>query len=184
MKVYILYVLVISISITLASCDRGNVIVSLEDSSLVVTDSIHTYEGKLFDGTILSDPVDSKLTAQYQVRKGQYHGSYKEWYAKAQLKTDKHFKKGIEHGVQKGYHHNGNLSYEYRCSDGLRNGTYVEYFPSGKLQIQRQYENGSEVKNKVLDFDGKVLAHYVIRDGNYYGQLGSSNCISVINEQE
>ena len=179
-----MYIVIAVLASVFASCDHNVMSISSEDPSLVIADSIYTYAGEFYNGVITSDPQSPFVSTQYDVKHGQLHGDYQEWHSHAQLKTDKHFRKGKEHGKQKGYHYNGKLSYEYACNNGLRQGLYKEYFPSGSLQIKRQYDKGKEVRNKILDYDGKVLAHYVIRDGEYYGLLSFSNCISVINEEK
>lgn len=81
-----------------------------------------------------------------------------------------------------GFHENGNLSYQYYIVEGKRDGVYKEYYPSGDLQIERLYSLDTIVSEKIKDINGKILVNYVIRDGRYYGLLGSSSCMSVFNE--
>jgi hypothetical protein len=79
----------------------------------------------------------------------------------------------------KTYHSNDNLATHYFHVDNKKHGDYKEYYPSGKLQIMRTYEMDTLVAEKIIDINDKVLVNYVIRDGHYYGLLGSSQCISV-----
>jgi len=148
----------------------------------VEADTLYYYADKLFNGTIISSIDSSKNELVKEVRAGLLHGRLKEWTPDQVLKTDKRFVGGREDGTQKGYHTNGNLSYSYTCRDGRRVGDYYEYYPSGTLQIQQFYKNGLMIKNKIVNIDGTVIANYVLRDGRYYGPMGSANCISVLNE--
>ncbi len=84
----------------------------------------------------------------------------------------------------KGFHENGKLSYQYYTVEGKRDGLYKEYYPTGDVQIERLYNLDTIVSEKINDINGKILVNYVIRDGRYYGLLGSSSCMSVLNENK
>lgn len=84
----------------------------------------------------------------------------------------------------KGYHDNGNLARHYYLKDGKREGVYREYYPSGKIQIERNYQSDSIISEKITDINGKILVNYVIKNGHYYGLLGSSSCLSVYHDDK
>ncbi len=83
-----------------------------------------------------------------------------------------------------GFHSNGNLSFSYYTQDDKREGQYQEFYPNGKLQIQREYLQDTVIAEKILDINGKVLVNYRIRNGEYYGILGSSSCFNVFSEDK
>jgi len=78
-----------------------------------------------------------------------------------------------------GFHTNGKLSYRYTVVDEKRHGLYQEFYPNGKLQIERIYDLDSIISEKIIDINGEVLVNYIKRDGELYGLLGSSECMSV-----
>ena len=133
--------------------------VRLDDSSLRLVDSIYIYKGEEYSGHLIQGNVQAN-------------------------KLDYSYHSGIQEGLQKGWHSNGNLSFEYECKGGLREGEYREYYPNGNLQILKKYEHGVVVQNKIKDIDGKTIANYTYKDGRLYGLLGSSSCISVIEDYE
>lgn len=79
-----------------------------------------------------------------------------------------------------GFHENKLLSYQYFEIDGKRHGVYKEYYPSGKIQIERFYNMDTIISEKIWDINHKILVNYVIKEGRYYGLLGSSSCMSVL----
>ncbi len=147
----------------IASCNLmpESKVVSDTDAALTMTDdSLFYYQGNLFSGTIVA-----------------YHSN-------DNLKYSREYKEGKEDGTQKGFHFNGNLSYQYTSIKGKWQGEYQEYFPSGDIQIYKIYEDGKAIKTRIRDINGKVLANYVWKNNRYFGYLGSSTCISVLNEIE
>jgi len=163
---------------------KGTTIFFNNPDLMIHSDSTHLLNDKLFTGTIISSTKPGKNELIKEVKNGKLHGQHKVWTAEQVLRTDKSYINGLEHGSQKGYHTNGNLSYAYSAKNGKRVGEYQEYYPNGTLQIERFYEAGVQVSNKIVGIDGKVIANYVLKDGRYYGPLGSSNCISVLNENQ
>jgi len=93
-------------------------------------------------------------------------------------------KDGKQNGIQKGWHPNGKLSYEYVCVKGERQNLYEEFYPNGQKQILIEYVGGKEKAKTVWDYEGKVIVNYVIKDGRYYGLLGSSQCMTIFNEEK
>jgi len=89
---------------------------------------------------------------------------------------------GKLHGEQLGWHSNGSPAFKYTCVEGERENIYQEYYPSGKVHIQSEYENGVEISKTVRDLSGQALVNYVIKDGRYYGLLGSSDCMTIFDE--
>ena len=121
---------------------------------------------------------------EINVKDGLYHGLFTEKYNNGQLRSQLNYAHGVMHGAQQGWHYNGQLSYSYKAKKGTPVGEYKEYFPSGQLQINKRYEAGKVVKNKIYNIDGRVIANYLIKDGRTYGLMGSSTCITVLNEKE
>lgn len=148
------------------------------------SDSIYYLAGSLFSGTIISSTVENKNEKSYSILNGKLHGSFLEWTPEQHiLKTDKSYLAGKEHGRQRGYHYNGNLSFSYNAVNGKREGLYQEFYPSGNLHIEKIYKEGKQVSNKIKNPQGAVIANYVLKNGRYYGLMGSSSCISVLLEE-
>lgn len=155
-------------------------------------DEIVDFEGyyyldnQLYTGVIYQDNPGLPLVVkkEFQVVKGLKNGYSREWMLDQVIRTEKQFVAGKEDGKQKGYHTNGNLSYEYTVVDGKKEGRYIENYPSGQLHIESTYEQDRIIAKKILDISGVTLTNYVIRDGRYYGFLGTSGCINVLNESD
>lgn len=145
-----------------------------KDRLIYLSDSLYT-------GTI-SRFADGELLCEVNLKNGLFHGKFKECFLEGKVKTLKNFELGYENGVQQGWHKNQKTSYKYMAINGLRDGIYHEYYPTGDLQIERTYVNGEEIQNKILNIDGLVIANYIKKGGRYYGLLGSSNCVSVFNQ--
>ena len=156
----------------------------INDPALERVENDFLFDGDLFTGVILASSDAHRNELLIEVNQGLMDGAYKEWTPKYILKTEKQYRKGLEHGVQKGYHSNGKISYEYQAENGKRLGIYREYFRNGKLQIQRTYDKGKEIKVKIFSTEGKIIANYELRNGRYYGLMGSSQCVTVLNTQE
>lgn len=131
---------------------------------------------------VISQFENGKYFGEIHLKDGLFHGEFKEWFPDESLKTLKVYEHGYENGQQKGWHQNQNTSYTYDVINGLKEGVYKEFYPNGALQIERRYSKGEELHNKILNIDGGVIANYVKKDGRYYGLLGSSNCVSVFNQ--
>ncbi len=127
--------------------------VSIDDSKLNFQDSIYYLNNQRFSGYLTNKKNANKFLYTYL--------------------------NGLQNGEQKGWHTNGNISFDYMCKNGKRIGDYKEYYPNGKLQIQRWYEEGQIIKNKILDLNGVVIANYTKRNGRYFGLMGSSSCITL-----
>jgi len=82
------------------------------------------------------------------------------------------------------FHGNGNHSVLYEYDKDIDGGLYKEFYPNGRLQIQRQILNGEIVAEKIIDINGRVLVNYIIKNGEYYGLLGSSSCFNVFTEDK
>lgn len=178
-----LFVAFFMTSLLLTSCYDGSqekISIFINDPNLSIRDSVYVYGGEMFNGLIwtATDPSLNELLVE--VTDGKLHGQYKKWFpggSKPQM--HKVYFQGEEHGPQKGWHTSGHLSYEYTTNHGHRTGLYREYYPSGKLQIERQYLDGQEMSQKILDPNGEILVNYVLKDGRYYGLMGSSECFTV-----
>lgn len=86
--------------------------------------------------------------------------------------------------IRESFHENGNTSVYYAYDKKMDGGLYKEFYPNGNLQIERQILNGEIESEKIIDINGKVLVNYVIRDGEYFGLLGSSACFNVFSENK
>lgn len=139
---------------SLVTINVPDVYVRMDDKKLELKDSVYYYQGEKFSGHLNQSSSEKN-------------------------KLDYRYKNGVQAGLQQGWHVNGNLSFSYSCVDGKRQGEYKEYYPNGELQIHREYHKGSVVKNKIIDANGVVIAHYIIKDGRTFGLLGSSSCISL-----
>ena len=127
-----------------------------DDPLLKIENEIYFYKGELYSGMI--------ETSQASPTKRIYSIS-----------------NGLQHGKQIGWHTNDHLSFKYYCINGRRHGKYLEYYPIGKLQIQAEYKLGEELSRTIWDLNGRTIVNYVIKDGRFYGLLGSSDCLSVFN---
>jgi len=139
-------------------------------------DDIYMKDGIAYSGNL--EHNSSGMRYRIELKDGLVDGRLEEWYSDGTKRTERSYDMGFENGAQQGWHSIGNLSYVYQSLNGLRIGPYVEYYPSGDPQIISDYDNGFEYKKKVYDINGTVLVNYEIRDGRYYGLLGSSSCIS------
>ena len=151
---------------------------------LTQVDGVILYEGETYTGELDNKLLNNKIKASVSVVDGLLHGTLSEFYNNGQLRTKKIFSKGYENGSQKGWHSTGELSYDYKALRGVRDGLYQEYYPNGKLQVESFYENGIETKRKIKDIEGDVIVNYEIKDGRYYGLLGSSSCITVYEDDQ
>lgn len=179
-SVYILLILFVSCGI-----DSEPVISILTNNpKLRRAENTVYYDGKRFTGVVRTS-IDDKLNELFmEVKNGLMDGKYQEWNSDHIIQSDRRYKKGVEHGLQKGFHHDGTLSYEYNCYEGERVGDYKEYYPNGNLHIYKYLEDGKEIKTKINDLEGKVIANYVLKDGRYYGLMGSSSCYSVLDAEK
>jgi len=92
------------------------------------------------------------------------------------------FKNGVQHGNQEGWYLDGKQSFKYVCVNGKREGTNTEYYMTGNLHIQTEYEAGEVMAKLVRDPNGKALVNFVKRDGQYYGLMGSSQCMTLFED--
>lgn len=154
------------------------------DKELTQVDGLYYKEDRKYTGELNNNLLNNRIKASAQFRDGLLHGSFIETYADGQQRTRKNFNNGYEVGEQKGWHSNGQISYTYIADAGIRQGVYQEYYPNGKLQVESYYENGKEIRRKIKDLNGDIIVNYEIRDGRYYGLLGSSSCISVFEDEK
>ena len=185
-----IYNLMLILIYSLTSCEpapKTNIVVpskvndihfSIEEwnKSIERQDNIYVKNGVAFTGNL--EYSSSGKRFYLELKDGLLNGRLDEWYTDESKRTERMYEKGYENGTQQGWHSNGNLSYIYQSLNGLRRGPYLEYYPSGDPQIISDYDNGFEYKKKVYDINGKILVNYEIREGRYYGLLGSSSCIS------
>jgi len=152
------------------------------DKDLSKPDRIYFRNNELLNGEIDNIKLGNRIRAWANFKAGLLDGDFIEKYPNNKLRTQKHFDNGYENGLQKGWHSNGNLSYSYNVIKGIRKGMSKEYYPNGNIQIISHFENGKEIKKKIVDLEGKSIVNYEIKEGRYYGLLGSSSCISVFND--
>lgn len=147
-------------------------------------DGIYYKNGKPITGIITNDKPIAPLIQkeEFSVREGLLDGTLRQWIGGGVLRMEKNYRDGLEAGVQRGYHTNGKLSYLYEAKAGEKEGSYKEYYPSGLLHIEMNYLQGKIIGKKILDRNGVTLTNYKIKEGRYYGLLGSSSCINVLNE--
>jgi len=157
-------------SVLLLACNKEEVAIDLnqfkfnvpsskkntDDPLLKLVDGKHYYQDQLYSGMI-ETPNSSEAKRIYSILDG------------------------VEHGKQIGWHTNKNLSFKYFCIHGKRHGEYLEYYPVGKMQIRAEYNLGEELSRTIWDLNDQTIVNYVIKDGRYYGLLGSSDCLSVFN---
>lgn len=148
---------------------------------LIRVENLYYHSEELFSGkaSLISD--DKMELGNVEIDNGKLNGLVLEWFPDGAKKTRKVFKEGFEDGIQKGWHTTGFISYEYEAEQGKILNVYKEYFPNGNMQIEKKYEDGVEVANKILNLNGKVIANYVLKNGRYYGLMGSGNCVTVTN---
>jgi len=154
------------------------------DPKLKKVDGVFFYDGEAYTGELNNKLSDSNIKASAIILDGLLHGTLSEFYSNGQVRTEKIFTDGYENGSQKGWHSTGELSYDYTALRGVRDGLYQEYYPNGQLQVEAFYKNGIETKRKIKDIEGVVIVNYEIRDGRYYGLLGSSSCITVYEDDQ
>lgn len=75
-------------------------------------------------------------------------------------------------------HENGNNASLTFFRSGKRDSIHKEWFPNGKLQVERTYNLGEVVQEKLFSIDGKILQNITIKDGRKYGLLFSSFCMN------
>lgn len=143
---------------------------------LIRSEDLYYYQDLPFSGVL--ENHSSGVRSVVTLSEGLLEGSVEEWYSNGSKRTEKKFENGYENGLQKGWHKNSKLSYTYTSANGIRVDSYKEYYPNGNVQVIASYDNGYEYKKKIYDADGNILVNYEIRDGRYYGLLGSSSCIS------
>lgn len=151
-------------------------------NGLTKNDGLYYYNGQVYNGTIDNRSLGRKIFSQVIIKDGKIHGDFIEKYDNGVKRTLMKYVDGLKDGVQKGWHKSGQLSYQYIAKDGHLTGDYKEYYPNGNIQIESMYELGQEVKKKIYTSEGKVIANYHIKNGKYYGLLGSSSCIGVFQQ--
>lgn len=159
-------------------------IVLSSDPLLSRVDSTYLYRNKAFTGRIIKSMNERENGFEIDVKDGRCHGQFLELYRDSTIRSNLHYIEGVLAGQQEGYHDNGQLSYHYKMTNGLLEGDYLEYYPNGNLQIHRVYKKNKIVKEKIYDIDKSIIANYVVKNGRTYGLIGSSSCISVINEND
>ena len=75
-------------------------------------------------------------------------------------------------------HENGNAASLTYFRSGKRDSLHQEWFPNGSLQVERFYNMGEVVNEKLYSLEGKVLQNITIKDGRKYGLLFSSFCMN------
>lgn len=193
----LLVLILFGISLTIFSCKNkvNDVMVDVPvnsihinllswDDALSQKDGIYLYNDIVYTGDLNNGKLDHKIKASVQLLDGLLHGFLKEVYADGQKRTLKEYRNGYEHGPQQGWHSNGGLSYHYEANRGVRQGLYQEYYPNGNLQVESFYTDGVETKRKIKDIEGDIIVNFEIRDGRYYGLLGSSVCITVFEDEQ
>ncbi len=181
-------ILLLTFLIVLASCqdNKQKSVQEVSRKHVTLQDGLYYQEGHLFSGVITNDKPTAALIHKEEitVRKGLMDGPMRQWLANGVLRTEKNYRASVEDGKQIGYHTDGKLSYEYETKFGKKDGVYKEYYPSGLPHIEVYYQQGIIVGKKILDRNGVTLTNYRIKDGRYYGLLGSNSCINVLNEND
>lgn len=180
----ILY-LVVGLLLGIPSCTSYEKSQVINVKNLTVKDNQYYLNDALYSGLVIDDVSGDPLIVreEFQVVNGLLEGYRRQWMEGEVLRTDKYFMAGKEEGIQKGYHTNGKLSFEYSIVEGKREGLSLENYPNGNLHIEALYHKDAIIAKKIFDPRGVTLTNYIIKKGRYYGFLGSSGCINVLNER-
>lgn len=83
---------------------------------------------------------------------------------------------GIKQGEFKMWHNAETLASKSFYIDDVRHGEHLEYFANGKIQVERTYDQGEIIQEKLQSPDGQVLKNIVVRNGRTYGLKHGTYC--------
>ena len=98
------------------------------------------------------DTKKNKVRNEFNILKGQRHGSYIEYFANGHIKINTNYENGKLDGLHKEYYEKGELKYESNYENGKLDGLHKEYYEKGELKYESNYENGK--------LDGSYRTYY------------------------
>jgi len=129
--------ILISVAITLHSCDGGN---SDNHELISKTDYYHAENGRqMVKKSEYSVILEIDETGkEIEVK----HGAYKEFYESGRLMKEANYKHNELEGSSKTYFENGQVAEISNWVNGQYQGVYKYYFENGKIQEEFKYING------------------------------------------
>lgn len=144
-----------------------------------VLDSIVMIDGNAYEGMIEAE-VGGVIVHKGTYKDGLRHGIHSSYFETGVLKEMCEYYRGVKHGSYSHYYPFAvqKTSVIANYQDGKRHGLYQEIYHNGKVQIERYYDNGTEISNRSFSYQGKVVSNYVVKEGRKYGLIHSSFCKS------
>ena len=167
--------------ICLVSCSREGLLVDKTSDKLELVNGVLYYQGRPFDGLLVSKYGDASLKMKVQYAAGRKDGYEKQWYGNGQLSQLRWYSKGLKIEIHSGWWEDGTLKFIYQFNDkGQYDGNRKEWYRNGNLMLDFNYSNGKEVGSQRMWTDiGKIRANYVVKNGERFGLIGLKKCYNV-----
>ncbi len=130
-------------------------------------------EGTMFNGKLKGIRkmyyTNGNLSFERNYDNGISNGMEKEYYENGILKQKGGIINGKEVGIWELYHPNGQLKKQTPFNEnGKVNGKSISYYSTGEIKVAYEYDNGTYLKDKVLD---KIYKYY--NEGQEYFKTGN-----------
>ncbi len=132
---------------------------SYQDKNKQMVDTIYTVNGAVDVKAYFPNGI---LSADYSIKCGEYHGSFKIFYADGKLQEERLYEYGLEIGPTKEYHSNGKLARIENYNYGQLNGEVIEYYDNGAIKLHENYMNdGKQGLCEYFDKTGKKIGSVI-----------------------
>ncbi|RKM92416.1 toxin-antitoxin system YwqK family antitoxin [Aquimarina sp. AD10] len=161
----------------LNTCDSEVNNLNINDKDLALANGVMYYKDMPYSGT-LSSKIDTLIVNRITYLNGKKHGKEQKFFFNGELAAVRFYTDGKKSGTHKGWWDNGQLEFVYHFDDnGNQIGMQQEWYSNGQLAKEFNFTNGKEDgTQKKWDFKGKIIANYLVINGERFGLIGSINC--------
>ncbi|CAZ97394.1 hypothetical protein Q4603_20625 [Zobellia galactanivorans] len=165
----------------LFSCSREDLVVDKASAELELVNGVLYYQGKPFNGLLVSKYDASTFKMKSEYVEGRKQGYEKQWYPNGQLSQSRMYSEGIKTGKHLAWWEDGTPKFIYRFNEkGEYDGNRKEWYRNGNLILDFNYSNGKEAGSQRMWTDnGKIRANYTVKNGDRFGLIGLKKCYNV-----
>jgi len=172
--------LAFTLILSFAACKNNNgsknnmLEVDLKEIEFKTINNVSTahYEGKPFNGKVVTKLKSGKPFTSYEYKDGIKHGAYATWYGNGNMQKEGFYNMGKEHGEFKEYYENGDLQRHHHWDNDKKVKTWLSYYEGGAKWTHREFEN-DQLNGKVYvwDEEGELGKEYDYVRGNLTNKI-------------
>lgn len=137
------------------------------------------FQGKPFDGILVTHLGGTEMTRLTPYLNGLPNGVEKEYYPDQQLSAEREYKDGKKVGMHKGFYGDGQRRFKASYKDGEYDGAVWEWNPSGSLYSYTLYNRGHVIGKKLWRSNGQIYVNFVMKGNRAIGLTGTKLCYQV-----